>query len=395
VADVSVRPARPADAERVARVQLSTWRTAYADLLPAEALDVPEVQAAALWLGAVESPPSPRHRLLVALERDELVGFAASGPATDEGVDDATTAELLTVLVEPRWGRRGHGSGCSPRPSSTGGQRTSPPPVAWAFERDAATRGFLVGSGWEPDGAARGLDTGPRVVRPAAAAHRPARGGMSFAGFPEAALDFYEGLLADNSKAYWADHKAVYESAVRAPMQALLDELGPEFGEAKLFRPYRDVRFSKDKTPYKTAAAAAIGDDVQGGLYLQLSVEGLMVAGGAHGMATDQARRLRAAAAEDLPGTTLVALLDRLREQGFTVEGERLKRVPAEFGADHPRADLLTLKTLWAARTVPPDEQLHAPALRDAVARWWRQLQPLNDWIAQHVGPSRVERSRR
>ncbi len=164
MADVSVRPARPADAERVARVQLSTWRTAYADLLPPEALDVPEVQAAALWLGAVESPPSPRHRLLVAMERDELVGFAASGPVpADDGLDDAVTAELMTLLVEPRWGRRGHGSrlvAATVEHWRGDGFQTA---VAWAWERDPATRSFLLGSGWEPDGAVRGLDTGPRV----------------------------------------------------------------------------------------------------------------------------------------------------------------------------------------------------------------------------------------
>jgi GNAT superfamily N-acetyltransferase len=165
VADVSVRPARPEDAERVARVQLGTWRTAYADLLPAEALDVPEVQAAALWLGAVESPPSPRHRLLVAMERDELVGFAASGPASDEDTDPTTTVELVTLLVEPRWGRRGHGSrlvAASVEHWRGEGFTTA---VAWAWERDPATRGFLTGAGWEPDGTARGLDTGPRVER--------------------------------------------------------------------------------------------------------------------------------------------------------------------------------------------------------------------------------------
>ena len=165
MADVSVRPARPEDAERVARVQLLTWRTAYADLLPPEALDVPEVQAAALWLGAVESPPSPRHRLLVAFERDELVGFAASGPAGDDDVDGETTVELLTLLVEPRWGRRGHGSrlvAASVDHWRPDGFTTA---VAWAWERDPATRAFLKGSGWEPDGIARGLDTGPRVQR--------------------------------------------------------------------------------------------------------------------------------------------------------------------------------------------------------------------------------------
>ena len=163
MADVSVRPARPEDAERVARVQLSTWRTAYADLLPPEALDVPEVQAAALWLGAVESPPSPRHRLLVAMERDELVGFAASGPASDDGLDGATTAELLTLLVEPRWGRRGHASRLVAATVDHWRGDGYEAAVAWAWERDPATRSFLLGSGWEPDGAVRGLDTGPRV----------------------------------------------------------------------------------------------------------------------------------------------------------------------------------------------------------------------------------------
>lgn len=165
MADVSVRPARPEDAERVARVQLSTWRTAYADLLPAEALDVPEVNAAALWLGAVESPPSPEHRLLVAMERIELVGFAASGPAADEDLDPTSTVELLTLLVEPRWGRRGHGSrlvAASVEHWRGAGFTTA---VTWAWERDPATRSFLKGSGWEPDGTARGLDTGPRVQR--------------------------------------------------------------------------------------------------------------------------------------------------------------------------------------------------------------------------------------
>jgi len=165
VADVSVRLARPEDAERVARVQLSTWRTAYARLLPPEALDVPEEQAAALWLGAVERPPTPEHRLLVAMEQAELVGFAASGPASDEGLEPSTTVELLTLLVEPRWGRRGHGSrlvAASVEHWRGAGFSTA---VVWAWERDPATRAFLSGSGWDPDGASRGLDTGSAVQR--------------------------------------------------------------------------------------------------------------------------------------------------------------------------------------------------------------------------------------
>ena len=214
---------------------------------------------------------------------------------------------------------------------------------------------------------------------------------MTVTGLPEAALDFYEGLEADNSKAYWTDHKAVYDDAVRAPLQALLTALEPEFGAAKLFRPYRDVRFSKDKTPYKTAAAAAIGDDVQGGLYLQLSAAGLMVAGGAHGLATDQARRLRAAAADDLPGRSHVALLDDLQAAGFAVEGERLKRVPTDLRDAQAagREDLLTLKTLFAVRTHAPAAWLHTPEVLEVVRRDWRAVRPLLAWLAQHVGPSR------
>ena len=209
-------------------------------------------------------------------------------------------------------------------------------------------------------------------------------------GFPDRAFAFYEGLEADNSKAYWTDHKAVYDAQVKAPMTALLDALEPEFGRAKLFRPYRDVRFSKDKTPYKTSCAAAVGDDVQGGLYLQLSAEGLLVAGGAHGLQTDQARRLRAAI-DDRPGAALVRLLDALRADGFTVEGERLKRLPKEHEPDHPRADLLTLKTLWAAQQHEPQAWMETPELLEVVSAQWRALLPLNDWLARHVGPSRSE----
>ena len=81
---------------------------------------------------------------------------------------------------------------------------------------------------------------------------------MSFTGFPPEAFAFYEGLEADNSKAYWAAHKAVFDGCGGRAMQELLDELEPTFGTAKMFRPYRDVRFSKDKSPYKTRQYAVV-----------------------------------------------------------------------------------------------------------------------------------------
>ena len=103
---------------------------------------------------------------------------------------------------------------------------------------------------------------------------------MAFGGWPEEALDFYEGLAADNSKTYWTKHKQTYDAAVLRPMTELVEELAPEFGETKIFRPYRDVRFSKDKTPYKTHVGALVGSG-----YVQLSARGLAAGDGMYGMA--------------------------------------------------------------------------------------------------------------
>ena len=208
-----------------------------------------------------------------------------------------------------------------------------------------------------------------------------------FTGFPEAALDFYEGLESDNSKAYWNDHKHVYDACVDAPVKALVAALEPQFGPAKFFRPYRDVRFSKDKTPYKTHAAVAAQDGGQA-LYLQVGADGLMLAGGMYTATTDQARRLRAAIADDLSGAALLKAWKRLEKDGFEVGGEHLKRVPKEH-ADAPRQDLLTLKTLVAMQSHPPAPWLHTTAALDRITAAWKALGPLNAWLAQHVGPPR------
>jgi uncharacterized protein (TIGR02453 family) len=218
---------------------------------------------------------------------------------------------------------------------------------------------------------------------------------VGFAGFPDQMLTFYEGLEADNTKPYWTDHREQYEVAVAGPMRALLDELGPEFGEAKFFRPYRDVRFSKDKTPYKTHAGAVVvtapGD---GALYVQVSADGLLVAGGYWSCATDQAQRLRAVVADDRTGRQLERVLAPLLEQGWRLGGERLKRTPKEFGelaeAGGVRAELVRAKALSVARHHPPDDALASPAVRDRIADGWRAVGPLNDWLRDHVGASRA-----
>ena len=98
---------------------------------------------------------------------------------------------------------------------------------------------------------------------------------MSFDGFPEAALDFYEDLENDNTKSFWQANKAVYDEAVAAPMKALTAELEDEFGPAKVFRPYRDVRFAKDKTPYKTHQGAYVATGPSTGYYVQVGAAGV------------------------------------------------------------------------------------------------------------------------
>ena len=170
---------------------------------------------------------------------------------------------------------------------------------------------------------------------------------MAFKGWPEHALDFLEGLEADNSKAYWQAHKDVYELAVRAPMEALVAELSPEFGEGRLFRPYRDTRFSRDKSPYKTTVAAMIGD-----CYVQLSTGGLMAGAGMYHMAPDQLERYRAAVAADRSGDELQAVVDGLGAAGLEVAAlETLKTAPRGYPKDHPRVELLRRKGLVAMRS--------------------------------------------
>lgn len=202
-----------------------------------------------------------------------------------------------------------------------------------------------------------------------------------FAGFGDAAVDFYEGLEADNSKAYWNDHRAIYDEQVRAPMQALIAGLAPEFGDGKVFRPYRDVRFSADKTPYKVQCGATAGAH-----YVQVSADGIMVAVGYYAMVPAQVARFRAAVDDDRHGPELAAVVEELAGAGYTVAGERLKTRPRGTDPDHPRLDLLRHKSLYAWCSWPPSDELHSPALADRVAATWRELDPLAHWLDAHVG---------
>jgi uncharacterized protein (TIGR02453 family) len=181
---------------------------------------------------------------------------------------------------------------------------------------------------------------------------------MAFQGWPEEALDFYDGLEADNSRVYWMAHKDVYETCVLLPMAELLAELEPEHGDTKIYRPYRDLRFSRDKTPYKTAMGAHVGDG-----YVQLSAAGLAAGCGMYGMAPDQLERYRRAAAADRTGSALEKVITVLRKQDIDVHGrDSLKTAPRGYPADHPRIEFLRYKGLVAWKEWPAGPWLATPA---------------------------------
>ena len=206
---------------------------------------------------------------------------------------------------------------------------------------------------------------------------------MSFTGIPLAALDFYEDLEADNSKAFWTAHKQVYEESVRAPLQALAEALANDFGTAKYFRPYRDVRFSKDKTPYKTHQGLWFGET---SVYLHVSAAGLFLAAGYWETSSSQVDRLRRAVADDVAGPALERALAGVRRKGGEIGGARLTRVPAGYPNDHPRAELLRYKTLTAHRDLGAPGWLTTPGARTEIAKAWRGMAPVVAWLDTHVG---------
>ena len=214
---------------------------------------------------------------------------------------------------------------------------------------------------------------------------------MAFRGFPVEAISFYEGLEADNSKSYWTANKDVYERAVKGPFEDLCAEVDEAFQPLRLFRPYRDVRFSKDKTPYKTAAAAA-GEAEDGSVYyVQLSAAGLFVGTGQYHMAADQLERFRAAVDDDRTGGEIERIVAGLVKAGYDVAAhDELKTAPRGYAKDHPRIALLRRKGLVAGQSWPVSSWLHTAKAKARVEQSWRGCGALNAWLGAHVGPSEM-----
>ena len=209
-----------------------------------------------------------------------------------------------------------------------------------------------------------------------------------FSGFPREAIAFYEGLAADNSKAYFETHRETYETCVREPLEELVHELSPHYGGAKVFRPHRDTRFSKDKSPYKLAAAAIArpSDASVGGTYVELSAAGLRVGGGVVHLEREQLAKVRRAIDEDLHGRALEDAFAHAERAGLTLFEPELKTAPRGWPKDHPRVGLLRRKAFVAVAMHAPAKWLATPKAKDRVVEAWEAVGPLNAWLDGHAG---------
>ncbi|MGN6792130.1 MAG: DUF2461 domain-containing protein [Streptosporangiaceae bacterium] len=213
---------------------------------------------------------------------------------------------------------------------------------------------------------------------------------MAFEGFPAESFEFYERLEADNSRTFWSAHKGDYERYVREPMLALADDLEGEFGSAHLFRPNRDIRFSADKSPYKTYQGMFVSRVPGTGFYVQLSADGVHAGGGFHSHGPDQVERYRKAVDAERTGSALATIVAGLERDGLAVGGEQLKTRPRGIPTEHPRVDLLRYRSLTAGRDWPAGPKLSGSAALDLIRQTWTQLIPLCDWLGENVGASQA-----
>jgi uncharacterized protein (TIGR02453 family) len=217
---------------------------------------------------------------------------------------------------------------------------------------------------------------------------------MEFHGFPAAVFEWFAGLERDNSKTYFTATRELYERDVRGGLEAMLEELCDELGgEVRMFRQQRDLRFSPDKSPYKTRTYGVIHrrPDQGAALYAQLSASGLYAGTGYHQLARDQLERFRAAVADERSGPELAAAAAAARDAGLELAGGSLRTAPRGYAREHPRIGLLRRKALIAGRSLPGTGGIARPAALEHAAGTWRAAAPLNAWLDANVGPAAEE----
>jgi uncharacterized protein (TIGR02453 family) len=213
---------------------------------------------------------------------------------------------------------------------------------------------------------------------------------MPFNGIPAATIEFYEQLEADNSRGFWQANKQRYQDDVKAPVEQLCAAL-EEYGPFHLFRPYNDLRFAKNRPPYKTAQGAYGESEGGAGFYLQVSAQGLMCGTGYYAMARDQLARFRAAVDADATGSQLAGIVAGLGRHYAVGAIDELKSAPRGYPKDHPRIDLLRRKGLMVSKEFGAPKWLHTKQAASRVRAMWEDAAEMNAWLDAHVGPSTLE----
>jgi uncharacterized protein (TIGR02453 family) len=217
---------------------------------------------------------------------------------------------------------------------------------------------------------------------------------MAFTGIPTGAIEFYERLEADNSKAFWQANKDTFTEVVKGPATELSDELA-EYGPFRLFRPHNDLRFSKNKPPYKTHQGVYGESEGGAGHYFHVSSQGLMCGTGYYGMAKDQLERFRAAVDADNTGAEIAEIVAGLVKRRFDIGaiGE-LKTAPRGYPKDHPRIELIRRKGLILSKTFGAPKWIHTKQAASRIRSVWEAAGEMNAWLDTHVGPSTLEPDR-
>ena len=219
----------------------------------------------------------------------------------------------------------------------------------------------------------------------------------TFAGMPDEGLAFLEDLEERDTKEFFDAHRALFKDQVQAPFAALVEAAAarlrrsvPDLGPPKVFRIYRDLRFSKDKTPYKTSMSASVpsrppAEDgrpgVDTGFYVNVGPAGLYTASGLYHADRNDLRRVRAAIAEEATGKELEAIFRRAAAKGLEPYLDPLQRVPRSYPADHPRAGLLKAHSLVLNRQHDRAPWLQTAELLDHLVADWKAMIPFNRWL--------------
>lgn len=229
-----------------------------------------------------------------------------------------------------------------------------------------------------------------------------------FSGFTGEAFDFLEGLSANNNREWFDAQKSTYKTALLEPAVALVATLGErlraEFphvrydtrtnGSGSLMRIYRDVRFSEDKSPYKTQIAMMFPSGEgkkmkQPGFGLQLSVRGVELMAGLFRFEKEGLQRYRVAVDDQQSGAELVRACERVcAEEGYRIEGQTYKRVPRGFDTDHPRGAFLRHSGLYASAPPIAPGIVRSPELIDEALARFRHMAPVEEWLVRSVFPA-------